>query len=102
MSELEMATKIAELEKRITLLESGVVQMTPRASMLLKGGKPLLTTAEAAELLGMKKQTVNALVMKGRIPCYKPNGKNTFFDPDELNRWLRRARVTAGNDDSGC
>lgn len=44
MSELEMATKIAELEKRITLLESGAVQMTPRASMLLKGGKPLLTT----------------------------------------------------------
>lgn len=101
MTDAEFNIKIEELERRITLLESGILQYNSRTSMMLKGGKPLLTTAEAAELLGMKRQTVSALVMKGRIPCYKPNGKNTFFDPDELNRWLRSSRIAAGAEDDG-
>ena len=58
--------------------------------MLSKGGKPLLTMAEASELLGLKKQTISVLVSKGKIPHYKPNGKNVYFDADELNAWLRR------------
>lgn len=53
----------------------------------------LLTTAEAAEYIGVKKSYLMKLMMKKAIPYYKPNGKLCYFDEADLNHWLRRVRV---------
>ena len=81
--------RIDELEKRIASLEKAVRSCTA-SSVLSKGGKPLLTMSEASELLGLKKQTISLLASRGKIPFYKPNGKNMYFDAEELNAWLRQ------------
>ena len=53
----------------------------------------LLTTAEAAEYIGVKKSYLMKLMMKKAIPYYKPNGKLCYFDEADLDHWLRRVRI---------
>lgn len=53
----------------------------------------LMTTAEAAEYIGVKKSYLMKLMMKKAIPYYKPNGKLCYFDEADLNHWLRRVRI---------
>lgn len=53
----------------------------------------LLTTAQAAEYLGIKKSYLHKLMMNKEIPFYKPNGKLCFFDKEDLDQWLRRIRI---------
>lgn len=52
-----------------------------------------MTTAEAAEYIGVKKSYLMKLMMKKAIPYYKPNGKLCYFDEADLNHWLRRVRI---------
>ena len=54
----------------------------------------LLTTAQAAEYLGIKKSYLHKMMMRKEIPFYKPNGKLCFFDRTELDCWLRRIRIS--------
>ena len=53
----------------------------------------LLTTAEAAEYIGVKKSYLMKLMMKKAIPYYKPNGKLCYFDEADLDHRLRRVRI---------
>ncbi len=53
----------------------------------------LMTTAEAAEYIGVKKSYLMKLMMKKAIPYYKPNGKLCYFDEADLDHWLRRVRI---------
>ena len=53
----------------------------------------LMTTAEAAEYIGMKKSYLMKLMMKKAIPYYKPKGKLCYFDDADLDHWLRRVRI---------
>lgn len=53
----------------------------------------LLTTAEAAEYIGVKKSYLMKLMMKKAIPYFKPNGKLCYFDEADLDHWLRRVRI---------
>ncbi|NCB79569.1 MAG: DNA-binding protein [Bacilli bacterium] len=55
----------------------------------------LLTTVEAAEYLGLKKSYLHKLMMRKEIVFYKPNGKLCFFDKNDLDKWLRRIRVSS-------
>jgi len=55
--------------------------------------KDLLTTVEAAEYLGLKKSYLYKLMMKKKIPYYKPHGKLCFFDRNELDQWLRNIHI---------
>jgi excisionase family DNA binding protein len=52
-----------------------------------------MTTAEAAEYIGVKKSYLMKLMMKKAIPYYKPNGKLCYFDEADLDHWLRRVRI---------
>ena len=54
----------------------------------------LLNTAQAAEYLGMKKSYLQKLMMNKVIPYYKPNGKLCYFDKSDLDKWLRRIRIS--------
>ena len=53
----------------------------------------LMTTAEAAEYIGVKKSYLMKLMMKKAIPYFKPNGKLCYFDEADLDHWLRRVRI---------
>ncbi len=53
----------------------------------------LLTTAEAARYLGVRKSYLYKMMMWRAIPYYKPGGKLCFFKQDDLDTWLTRCRV---------
>ena len=55
----------------------------------------LLTTAEAAEYIGVKKSYLMKLMMKKAIPYYKPNGKLCYFEEADLDHWLHRVRIAS-------
>ncbi len=55
----------------------------------------LLNTAEAAAYIGVKKSYLAKLMMNKTITYYKPNGKLCFFDPEDLDKWMRRNRITS-------
>lgn len=51
-------------------------------------GKEALTFKEVLLYTGFSKGYLYRLTAEKRIPYYKPNGKNLFFDRNELNQWL--------------
>ena len=56
---------------------------------------PLLTTAEAAAYLGLKKSYLHKLMMRRAIPYYKPNNKLCFFAQADLDHWLTGNRIAS-------
>jgi len=51
-----------------------------------------LNVEEAAKYLGVHKNSLYQLVRRHRIPYYKP-GRKLFFDPAELEEYIRAGRV---------
>ena len=65
-------------------------------NLTLLGAKQALTMGDAALLTGLSKSHLYKLVCFRQIPYYKSNGgKLTYFDKDELNKWMlsRRAKT---------
>lgn len=56
---------------------------------------PLLTTAEAAIYLGLKKSYLHKLMMRRAIPYFKPNNKLCFFSQADLDHWLMGNRIAS-------
>ncbi|MFI1190463.1 citrate/2-methylcitrate synthase [Streptomyces californicus] len=55
-------------------------------------GVPRLTTREAAELLGVKPETVYAYVSRGQLSSVRaPGGRGSTFDADEVRALARRS-----------
>lgn len=78
------------METRIGDLEKKVGEMTAPAC-----SRVMLNMEEAARFLGMTRDGLRRLTFKKLIPFYKPNGKNIFFDPDELIAWQKRNHFEA-------
>lgn len=58
------------------------------------GAKQALTMSDAALLTGLSKSHIYKLVCAKQIPYYKSQGgKLTYFDKDELNKWLLQHRI---------
>jgi excisionase family DNA binding protein len=55
----------------------------------------LLTTAEAAEYIGVTLSYMHKMMMNKTIAYYKPNGKLCYFEKEDLDRWLRRIRIAS-------
>lgn len=64
----------------------------------LIASKNVLTFEDAALLTGLAKSTLYKLTCEHRIPCYKPTGKQIFFDKKELEDWLKQNRVTSDSE----
>lgn len=58
----------------------------------------LLNTKEAAEFLGVSRQTVYKLVHTKRLTYYCPSGKLNFFDIEDLKAFQKRGRVLSEAD----
>ena len=50
--------------------------------------KAVLTLAEAAEYMGLKKSYLYRLTHEKRIRHYKPNNKKIYFKVDDIIAWL--------------
>lgn len=59
----------------------------------MKAENPLFTTAEAAAYLGITRSYLYKLMMRRKVPYYKPRGKLCFFDKADLDEYNRRYRV---------
>lgn len=57
-------------------------------------GRPLVTTAEAAQRLGLAKNTLEKMRIFGRrddnAPRFVKFGAAVRYDPDELDEWIER------------
>lgn len=85
MSEQKLIERISKIEQRLASLEKN----------LSVDGEPvpqrrMLNTEEAARFLGMTIDGLWNLTRKKLIPFYKPNGKNMYFDVDELSAWQKK------------
>ena len=85
MSEANLEEKVTILEGRIAAIEKKIA-----SSRTAKPSKRLLSTEEAAVFLGMTLSGLRRLTHKKLIPYYKPNGKNMYFDIDELSSWQKK------------
>jgi excisionase family DNA binding protein len=58
--------------------------------------KPVLNFEEAAAYTGLSKSYLYKLTSTGSIPHYKPQGKQIYFNRQEVEKWLlsnRRASL---------
>ncbi len=60
---------------------------------LLSEQKTVLQLDDAASYIGFSKSYLYKLTSSNAIPHYKPQGKQIYFDKNELDQWLLRNRV---------
>ena len=84
MERTNLNEAVAQMQERLTRLEA-IIQGSGSA-----GIKRMLNTEEAASFLGMTIDGLRGLTSKKLIPFYKPNGKNIYFDVDELVAWQKK------------
>lgn len=72
------------IEERVEILEKKLVAT-----------KDIMTIEEASLYTGLAKSYLYKLTSKNLIPYYKPLGKIVFFERVELDKWLRRNRVSS-------
>lgn len=80
---------VSNVKNRMIMSETTTVeQRLNRIEQLLRGQKTVLNFAEACEFTGLSKTYMYKLTHQGRIPHFKPHGKNIYFNREELERWL--------------
>lgn len=55
--------------------------------------KKILTYDGAAELLGLPKGTIYAMVSRKELPHYRLSNRNVRFDQEKLIQWLDKRHV---------
>ena len=64
-----------------------------RIESLLSNQKKVLTFDEAAKYSGISKSYLYKLTSNGSVPHSKPNGKQIYFDREELEFWLLSNKI---------
>lgn len=59
----------------------------------LLAAKNVLNIEDVAALTGLAKSYLYKLTSRKEIPHYCPNGKQIFFDREEIENWMKRGRV---------
>jgi len=63
----------------------------------MENQKPL-NIDEAAEFLGLSKSHIYKLTSSGKLPHYKPGGKNLYFMPGDLLDYIKSGRVKTADE----
>lgn len=77
-------------EQEFTLLNNRLDRIEQNT---LLGAKNVLTLDEVALVTGLSKGHIYRLTSTHGIPHYKPNGRNLYFNKNEVEEWLLRNRV---------
>ena len=64
----------------------------------LLAAKNVLTINDVVLLTGLTKQHIYKLTSARKIPYYRPNGKNVYFDRKEIEDWMRQNRHNTQNE----
>jgi excisionase family DNA binding protein len=59
---------------------------------LLLTQKTVLNFDDVSDYTGLSKSYLYKLTSSRGIPCYKPHGKNIFFNKQEIDNWLLQNR----------
>lgn len=59
----------------------------------LLGVKEMLTVEDVAVLTGFKPSYIRKMTQEGRLPYYKPFGKQLFYKKSEINALLQGNKV---------
>jgi len=62
--------------------------------LTLLNTKKALTLSETALLTSLSKSHIYKMCMLKKIPYFKPNGKLTYFDKDEITAWMLQNRIS--------
>lgn len=62
-------------------------------SYTLLAAKEMLTVEDTALLTGFKPTYIRKMAQEGRLPYYKPFGKQIFFKKSEINKLLQGQRI---------
>ena len=60
----------------------------------LLAAKTVLNLEDVALLTGLSKSHIYKLTCSRKIPHFKPNGKQMYFDRAEVEAWMKQNRVT--------
>lgn len=66
-----------------------VLQRLEQLESIYLNQKTVLNLEEAAKFLSLSKSYLYKLTYRGIISHYKPNGKNIYFNRQELENWLQ-------------
>jgi excisionase family DNA binding protein len=82
-----------------------LLEKVTRIEELLSGGIPgdltagqMLTTAEAAEYMGISLSSVYKLTSQRTLPVYKPNGKKVYLKREDIDRYLSSHRLCSAEE----
>jgi excisionase family DNA binding protein len=68
-------------------------------NLTVLSAKQALTMSDTALITGLSKSHLYKLVCAKKIPYYKSQGgKLTYFDKDELNKWMLQHRVKTSDE----
>ena len=68
-------------------------------NLTLLGVKQALTMNDASLFTGLSKSHIYKLVCTKKIPYYKSDGgKLTYFDKDEVTKWMLQNRVSTSSE----
>jgi excisionase family DNA binding protein len=68
---------------------------------LLLSQKIVLNFDELADFTGLSKSYLYKLTSSGGIPCFKPKGKQIYFNRQEIEEWLLQNRKVT-NEELSC
>lgn len=82
-------------QKQIIMSESEIIERLKRIEYnSLLAAKNVLVIDDVALLTNMSKSYLYSLTSKNKIPFYRPNGKQIYFDKSEIENWLKQNRVS--------
>jgi excisionase family DNA binding protein len=84
----QMPEAITLLLEKMTRIEN--LLTSGRADSLMV--KEMLTTDEAAELMGISKSSLYKMTARKDLPTYKPGGKKVYLKRTEVVAWLASRR----------
>lgn len=74
-------------------METNIIEKKlERIEKLLISQKTVLNFEELVEYTGLSSSYLYKLTSKGDIPFYRPNGKQLYFNKQEIDAWLLRNR----------
>ncbi len=63
-------------------------QIQELKTLTLKRDKPFMSVNEAADYIGVPKQSLYQITSKKIIPFYRPSGRRIYFKIDDLNEYI--------------
>lgn len=78
-----------------------IIEKLERIESLLSVQKSVLNLKELSNYLGLSQSHIYKLTSEGKIPFYKPSGKNIYFDRIEIDKWIFQKRNKTQNEIEG-